>query len=276
MRPQCSCSNSSGSSPGRIAIFENPPCLRAPGSLLILSLMTRGTPVHIRAEDAAPSLKTRRRDTRLVPRASLLRLANQTRWFITSIDILMRVAIAGPSTTKRDRQLVAGLGARRDGRGDAVEFRISRRTRRPPRRLSSSRQRRTIRSRDLRSSTAVPTLAENDLALFLAAHDTKEGWRNRIWLRDFAELLRKNEISTGRWCSIERKLRVLPDHCYWPPCCQQHWWMHRLRQSCSIESIISLPRGVIAREALALARLRAHWRAPLRLCEGGHRVDHRW
>ena len=37
----------------------------------------------------------------------------------------------------------------------------------------------------------VPTLAPDDLALFLAAHGTKEGWRRLIWVCDFAELLRK-------------------------------------------------------------------------------------
>jgi len=37
----------------------------------------------------------------------------------------------------------------------------------------------------------VPTLASDDLALFLAAHGTKEGWRSLRWVCDFAELLRK-------------------------------------------------------------------------------------
>ena len=36
----------------------------------------------------------------------------------------------------------------------------------------------------------VLTLAHDDLALFLAAHGTKEGWRSLIWVCDFAELLR--------------------------------------------------------------------------------------
>jgi hypothetical protein len=35
------------------------------------------------------------------------------------------------------------------------------------------------------------TLAHDDLALFLAAHGTKEGWRSLIWVCDFAEFLRK-------------------------------------------------------------------------------------
>jgi Uncharacterised nucleotidyltransferase len=39
----------------------------------------------------------------------------------------------------------------------------------------------------------VPTLAHDDLALFLAAHGTKEGWRSLMWLSDFAELLRKDQ-----------------------------------------------------------------------------------
>jgi hypothetical protein len=37
----------------------------------------------------------------------------------------------------------------------------------------------------------VPSLAHDDLALFLAAHGTKEGWRNLLWLCDFAEFLRR-------------------------------------------------------------------------------------
>src|SRR5262249_31249111 len=37
---------------------------------------------------------------------------------------------------------------------------------------------------------AIPTLAQDHLALFLAAHGTKEGWRDLIWVCDFAELLR--------------------------------------------------------------------------------------
>ena len=37
----------------------------------------------------------------------------------------------------------------------------------------------------------VHTFAHDDLALFLAAHGTKEGWRSLIWVCDFAELLRK-------------------------------------------------------------------------------------
>src|SRR5262249_5564554 len=36
----------------------------------------------------------------------------------------------------------------------------------------------------------VPTLAQDQLALFLAGHGTKEGWRKLIWLCDFAEFLR--------------------------------------------------------------------------------------
>jgi hypothetical protein len=40
------------------------------------------------------------------------------------------------------------------------------------------------------SGRTVLTLAHDDLALFLAAHGTKEGWRSLIWVCDFAELLR--------------------------------------------------------------------------------------
>ena len=38
----------------------------------------------------------------------------------------------------------------------------------------------------------IPTLAQDDLALLLAAHGTKEGWRSLIWVCDFAELLRNH------------------------------------------------------------------------------------
>ena len=41
------------------------------------------------------------------------------------------------------------------------------------------------------ANRTVPTLAPVDLALFLAAHGTKEGWRSLLWVCDFAELLRK-------------------------------------------------------------------------------------
>jgi hypothetical protein len=37
----------------------------------------------------------------------------------------------------------------------------------------------------------VPSLAHDDLGLFLAAHGTKEGWRRTLWLCDFAEFLRR-------------------------------------------------------------------------------------
>ncbi len=39
----------------------------------------------------------------------------------------------------------------------------------------------------------VPTLARHDLALYLAAHGTKEGWRRLIWVCDFAQLLHKSQ-----------------------------------------------------------------------------------
>jgi hypothetical protein len=39
----------------------------------------------------------------------------------------------------------------------------------------------------------VPTLACDDLALYLAAHGTKEGWRRLIWVCDFAQLLYKSQ-----------------------------------------------------------------------------------
>jgi hypothetical protein len=37
----------------------------------------------------------------------------------------------------------------------------------------------------------VPSLAHDDLAMFLAAHGTKEGWRRLLWLCDFAEFLHR-------------------------------------------------------------------------------------
>src|SRR6516165_1086088 len=40
---------------------------------------------------------------------------------------------------------------------------------------------------------AVLSLARDDLALYLAAHGTKEGWRNLLWLCDFEEFLRLYE-----------------------------------------------------------------------------------
>jgi hypothetical protein len=38
----------------------------------------------------------------------------------------------------------------------------------------------------------VPTLAHDDLALFLAAHGTREGWRSLGWVCDFAEFVRSD------------------------------------------------------------------------------------
>jgi hypothetical protein len=53
----------------------------------------------------------------------------------------------------------------------------------------------------------VATLAPDDLALFLAAHGTKEGWRSLGWVCDFAELVRNcNDID---WVEvIERAQRA--------------------------------------------------------------------
>jgi len=39
---------------------------------------------------------------------------------------------------------------------------------------------------------AVPVLGREDLALYLAAHGAKEGWRSLVWVCDFALLLRKH------------------------------------------------------------------------------------
>jgi hypothetical protein len=46
----------------------------------------------------------------------------------------------------------------------------------------------------------VPTLALDDLALFLAGHGTKEGWRYLSWICDFAEFLRKYQNTD--WVSV--------------------------------------------------------------------------
>jgi Uncharacterised nucleotidyltransferase len=51
-----------------------------------------------------------------------------------------------------------------------------------------------------------PSLAHDDLALFLAAHGTKEGWRSLLWLCDFAEFLRR--FQDLDWIAIlERAVR---------------------------------------------------------------------
>jgi hypothetical protein len=42
------------------------------------------------------------------------------------------------------------------------------------------------------ASRTVATLGREDLALFLAAHGTREGWRSVGWVCDFAEFLRSN------------------------------------------------------------------------------------
>jgi hypothetical protein len=39
----------------------------------------------------------------------------------------------------------------------------------------------------------VMTLAHDDLALFLAGHGTKEGWRSLVWVCDFAAFVRKHQ-----------------------------------------------------------------------------------
>src|SRR5262245_18624512 len=38
----------------------------------------------------------------------------------------------------------------------------------------------------------VPTFTHDDLALYLAAHGTKDGWRRLLWVCDFARLLRRH------------------------------------------------------------------------------------
>jgi hypothetical protein len=50
------------------------------------------------------------------------------------------------------------------------------------------------RLRDVRiEGRAVPTLAQDDLALLLAAHGTMHRWERLVWLCDFAELLRRDQ-----------------------------------------------------------------------------------
>jgi Uncharacterised nucleotidyltransferase len=55
----------------------------------------------------------------------------------------------------------------------------------------------------------VPTLANDDLVLFLAAHGTKEGWRSLGWVCDFAELLR--HCHNIDWAAIRG--RAQRSHC---------------------------------------------------------------
>jgi Uncharacterised nucleotidyltransferase len=52
----------------------------------------------------------------------------------------------------------------------------------------------------------VPTLGQDDLALLLAAHGTKEGWRSLNWVCDFAELLR-NHRDIGWIAVLDRAQR---------------------------------------------------------------------
>jgi hypothetical protein len=49
------------------------------------------------------------------------------------------------------------------------------------------------------ASRTVLTLARDDLALFLAAHGTKEGWKSLMWVCDFAELLHSSPVD---WVTI--------------------------------------------------------------------------
>ena len=72
----------------------------------------------------------------------------------------------------------------------------------------------------------VPTLAHDDLALLLAAHGTKEGWRSLIWVCDFAEILRKyQDIDWG--ALFERPNEA---HASWVLCWHRflatHYWIH--------------------------------------------------
>jgi hypothetical protein len=58
----------------------------------------------------------------------------------------------------------------------------------------------------------IPTLANEDLALYLAAHGTKEGWRTLIWVCDFAEFLRNHQDLD--WNALLR--RAQKAHCSHP------------------------------------------------------------
>jgi Uncharacterised nucleotidyltransferase len=58
----------------------------------------------------------------------------------------------------------------------------------------------------------VPTFADDDLALFLAAHGTKDGWKRLLWVCDFARLLQN--CHTIDW---EKVLdRAVRSHCSRP------------------------------------------------------------
>lgn len=52
----------------------------------------------------------------------------------------------------------------------------------------------------------VSTLAADDLALFLAAHGTKEGWRFLMWVCDFAEFLRNHQDMD--WLAVLDRARL--------------------------------------------------------------------
>jgi hypothetical protein len=54
----------------------------------------------------------------------------------------------------------------------------------------------------------VPTFAVDDLALFLAGHGTKEGWRSLAWVCDFAEFLRRHGSDIDWELIIERSRRA--------------------------------------------------------------------
>lgn len=58
----------------------------------------------------------------------------------------------------------------------------------------------------------IPTLGRNELALFLAGHGTKEGWRSLAWVCDFAEFVRANPGID--WISLWR--RCAQKHCGHP------------------------------------------------------------
>jgi hypothetical protein len=76
----------------------------------------------------------------------------------------------------------------------------------PPAEIWSNLRRVTVAGR------TVLTLANDDLALFLTVHGTKEGWRSLVWVCDFAEFLRKHQDVD--WIAVfERAQRA---HCCRP------------------------------------------------------------
>jgi Uncharacterised nucleotidyltransferase len=58
----------------------------------------------------------------------------------------------------------------------------------------------------------VPTFADDDLALFLAAHGTKDGWKRLLWVCDFAQFLQRSQAID--WAQVFD--RAARSHCSRP------------------------------------------------------------